>query len=113
GSITMGMVMTMLSTRVIFMWPPASASALEAERAPGLRGEALERRRIHVRPGPEDQAPHAERGVGVPRGLVRNVVTRRRHADLERTELGGTLVLLRHLADVGGEVLRRRPLRAE
>src|SRR6058998_3364881 len=91
------------STLAIFM---AGSRGLQAERAPGLGGKALERRGVHLGPRSQDEPIDPGRRVGVERRLVRNIQARRRHADLEPPKLRRPRVLLARLAQRRDELLR-------
>src|SRR5437016_3908126 len=71
----------------------SGSRSLQAERATGLRGEALQRRRVHLGAGPQDEPADTGGGVGVDRRRVGDVEARRGDADLERAQLGRTLHL--------------------
>src|ERR671931_2808336 len=57
-----------------------------AECTASLGGEAHQRRHVHVRPRAQDQSIDTGGGVGLDRGLVRDIEARRRDADLEPAE---------------------------
>src|SRR5207244_9988840 len=90
------------STRAIFM----VSGRLQADRAAGFEGEALERVGVHVGPRSQDEPVDPGGRIGIARRLVRNVVAGRRHADLEPAEPGGARVLLARLAPPVHEPLR-------
>src|SRR5439155_11499658 len=90
------------STRAILM----VSGRREAERAAGLGGEALERRRVHLGAWSQDEPVDSGRRVGLAHRLVRDVVAGRRHADLEGAEVGRPRVPLAGVAQGRHELLR-------